>query len=254
MSQSTHPTKIYDCFTYFNEAELLRVRLEELDEIVDHFVVVEASETFTGQPKPYYFDDLPDWISRWSDRIIRVKVAFPKNITSAWDREHYQRNAILRGLVDADPKDLVIISDADEIPRASAIEDIKCMFMPVRLGVRQYFWDFQWQVPDHCNQGARPVVCFKKDVSFKGAQWLRACDGLTTIPEAGWHFSFFGEPERIKKKIESFAHTEYDQDEYKDAAAVLNRMKNGIDPFDRFPLKWSVIDHSYPRWVQEQYG
>ncbi len=50
--------KIFDCFTYFNEQDMLRIRLEELGDVVDYFVVVEASQTFTGISKPFYFDNL----------------------------------------------------------------------------------------------------------------------------------------------------------------------------------------------------
>ena len=57
--------KIYDCFTYYNEADMVHIRFEELKDVVDYFVVVESSQTFTGKPKPFYFDDLPDWVDKW---------------------------------------------------------------------------------------------------------------------------------------------------------------------------------------------
>jgi beta-1,4-mannosyl-glycoprotein beta-1,4-N-acetylglucosaminyltransferase len=69
---------------------------------------------------------------------------------------------------------------------------------------------------------------------------------LPTIPNGGWHFSFLGEEDNIKNKIESFAHTEYDKDEFKSDELIMNRIKYGIDPFDRFPLKYQEIDDTYP--------
>lgn len=36
---------IYDCFTFFNEIELLEWRLKLLDEVVDYFVIVESNMT-----------------------------------------------------------------------------------------------------------------------------------------------------------------------------------------------------------------
>lgn len=241
--------KIFDCFTYFNEADILRIRLEELGDLVDHFVIVEASETFTGKPKPFYFDDIPSWIDKWKEKIIRVKVNFPKNANTSWLKEYYQRNAIISGLSLAEPEDIVIISDADEIVRADVIKGAVSLELPSRVDVTQYFWNFHWQVPNHCNEGARPVIASKKDLDLSCAQELRAMI-LPVIPNGGWHFSFFGEVEKIKNKIESFAHTEYNSDEYKDSEAILRRVENGIDPFDRFPLKYYEIDETYPKFVK----
>lgn len=239
--------KIFDCFTYFNEQEMLRIRLEELGDVVDYFVVVEASQTFTGISKPFYFDNLPSWINKWKEKIIRVKIDFPMEANSSWLKEYYQRNAIAKGLTLANSKDLIIISDADEIVNADIFKDK--LNTPTRLDVKQYFWNFHWQVPAHCNQGSRPVIAHKKDLDKSCAQDLRS-NTLPLVPNAGWHFSFFGELEKIKNKIESFAHTEYNLDEYKNSEAILYRIENGIDPFDRFPLKYFEIDKSYPKFVQ----
>ena len=241
--------KIFDCFTYFNEADILRIRLEELGDLVDFFVIVEASETFTGSSKRFYFDDIPSWIDKWKEKIIRVKVNFPQDVNTSWLKEYYQRNAIISGLSLAEPEDIIIISDADEIINSNIVSQLKLIEKPARLDVKQYFWNYNWQVPQHCNQGARPIVARFKDLETHSCQELRAGD-WQTIPDAGWHFSFFGEMEKIKKKIESFAHTEYDITEYKNDEAILYRMNNGVDPFDRFPLKYYEIDQTYPKFVQ----
>ena len=42
---------LIDAFTYFNEKELVELRLKYLDSIVDLFVVVESNVTFTGKKK-----------------------------------------------------------------------------------------------------------------------------------------------------------------------------------------------------------
>ena len=63
--------KIFDCFTYYNEEQVLKLRLEELGDFVDFFLIVEASETFTGKPKPFYLDSFPDWMNKWLPKILR---------------------------------------------------------------------------------------------------------------------------------------------------------------------------------------
>lgn len=244
--------KTYDCFTYYNESNLMQMRFEELKDVVDHFVIIEADQTFTGKEKSFYFDDLPDWVSEYEDKIIRFTFSFPKKNMTSWEREFYQRNVILYALNDIglDDNDIVLISDADEIPRSSVVKQLNKYSLPTRLDVSQYFWSFNWKVPDHCNQGARPIACRFSDLKSKSAQNLRASTE-PLVPNAGWHFSFFADLDKIKNKIESFAHTEYDSQEFKDAEKVLYRIQNGIDPFDRFPLKYYEIDKTYPMWVQK---
>ena len=44
---------IIDSFIFNNELDLLELRLEQLDAVVDKFVFVEATTTFMGQGKPY---------------------------------------------------------------------------------------------------------------------------------------------------------------------------------------------------------
>ena len=43
---------IYDCFCFFNELDLLEIRLNELNPVVDKFVLVEATMTHNGDKKP----------------------------------------------------------------------------------------------------------------------------------------------------------------------------------------------------------
>ncbi|MCS6764619.1 MAG: hypothetical protein MO853_12495 [Candidatus Protistobacter heckmanni] len=112
--------RIYDCFPFFNENILLALRLELMYEHVDHFVIVESTHTFTGQPKKMYFS----WegLERYRDKIIHVIVDdMHIHLDDPVKNETYQRNAILRNLKDARPDDLVLISDLDEIPNPKAI-------------------------------------------------------------------------------------------------------------------------------------
>jgi beta-1,4-mannosyl-glycoprotein beta-1,4-N-acetylglucosaminyltransferase len=240
--------KIYDFFTYYNEEDMVHIRFEELKDVVDYFVVVESSQTFTGKPKPFYFDDLPRWIDEWKEKIIRIKIDFPNELKTSWEREFYQRNAITQIVDRLDDSDVVLISDADEIVKSSLLKKITEHRIPARIDVKQYFWNFNWQVPPHCDQGARPVVCAKHSLKKHTPQELRNMV-LPVIPDGGWHFSFFAESDKIRDKIESFAHTEYDSDQYKNNEAVLYRIENGIDPFDRFPLKYCWVDDSYPECI-----
>lgn len=247
--------KIYDCFTFYNEEEMLKIRLNELKDVVDYFFIVEADRTFTGKAKDFYLDKY-DWLDEFSSKIIRCYVSLHDRIGDAWSAEYKQRNAIQDVVNYADDLDFCIISDVDEIPRPDVLQSARIAFdvdTPVQLDVDQYFWNFNWLTPKHCNEGARPVFCRAKDLQNASPQDLRADSDIKRIPDAGWHFSFVMNPEDVINKIESFAHTEYDSQEYKDLNNILSRIQFGIDPFDRFPLKYEKISNKHPKYIQENY-
>lgn len=112
---------IYDCFPFFNELDLLEIRLNVLKDVVDKFVLVEAGETHTGKPKPFYFQDNRGRFAAFADRIIYLKIdKFPAG-HDAWWNENFQRNAIINGLTAAKSDDVIMISDLDEIPDPTAV-------------------------------------------------------------------------------------------------------------------------------------
>lgn len=110
--------RVFDCFPFFNELDVLEIRLAELNELVDQFVIVEATHTQTGNPKPLYFADNRQRYDRYVHKITHIVVDdLPLEAPSHWAREIHQREAIMRGLGDARMDDLVITSDCDEIPK-----------------------------------------------------------------------------------------------------------------------------------------
>jgi beta-1,4-mannosyl-glycoprotein beta-1,4-N-acetylglucosaminyltransferase len=96
--------KIYDCFTFFNELDILEIRLAEMSDVVDRFVLVEATHTFQGNAKPLYFNDNRARFAQWLHKIEHIIVDFPDifpptlHKESGWEREEYQRDAIMKGL------------------------------------------------------------------------------------------------------------------------------------------------------------
>jgi len=114
--------RVFDCFTFFNELDVLELRLRELNDLVDRFVLVEGDQTFTGKPKPLIFDQNKDRFERFLPKIAHVKfVDFPVEPVSPWTRETLSRQAIMLGLFEAEPNDLVLISDVDEIPKPATL-------------------------------------------------------------------------------------------------------------------------------------
>lgn len=237
--------KIYDCFLFFNELAVLDIRLQELYDHVDKFVLVEARETFRGKPKPLYYEANKRLFKKFADKIIHIIVEDCINVSSAWDREAFQRNHISRGLTDCQPEDIIIIGDVDEIVRASVLPQIKTFLaeqegfvtclQPVyrfylnRLDPGEIFW-----------RGSTAIL-FKK---FQSAEACRQARWHATlkIPYAGWHFSSIGNQECYLQKLASFSHAEVDTAENRDPKEIKRRM----DILSLVP-----IDKTFPKYIQD---
>lgn len=121
--------KVYDCFTFYNEFELLELRLESLDSIVDYFVLVEADKTQRNEDKPFYFLENKDKFSKFLPKIRHLMMNV-SDLSSAykgdgdWIIENAQRDYIKQGLFDAQSDDLIFISDLDEIPNPQILNNI----------------------------------------------------------------------------------------------------------------------------------
>ena len=114
---------VYDCFQFFNELDILKLRLNVLDPVVDRFVISEATTTFSGIPKPLYYEENKDMFKEFEHKIIHVVVDdTPEGYTH--DRDTFQKNAVGRGLKDARDDDIIIFSDLDEIPDPDKIKKI----------------------------------------------------------------------------------------------------------------------------------
>ena len=123
-----HAPKVFDCFPFFNEFEVLKIRLDELSDVVDYFVLIESVETQRGRTKSLYFEENKHFFSRYLDRIIHVALReMPvKKGVGRWWREHYQRNCIARALEGkCSSEDIVLVSDLDEIPRKNTMPTIR---------------------------------------------------------------------------------------------------------------------------------
>jgi beta-1,4-mannosyl-glycoprotein beta-1,4-N-acetylglucosaminyltransferase len=117
--------KIYDVLPFFNELDVLEIRLKELWNVVDYFVIAESNLSHSGKPKDYIFENNMERFAPYMSKIRHVKVDDMPETTDSWVRERFQRTAGQRGLYDLQPDDIVITSDCDEIARADIIEMIR---------------------------------------------------------------------------------------------------------------------------------
>ena len=246
---------IYDCFTFFNELDLLEIRLHELADTVDAFVLVEADRTFTGEPKDLYFEKNKKRFAKFQDKIIHVVVRdMPNSPRDAWEMERYQRNAIVRGLGSCGPDDYVIISDVDEIPR---YETVKGFSGDAGIFDQRLFYyklnclciTASWQRSVIIRRSLFTDPQAVRDMATDMKQLLRT----PLIADGGWHFSYLGNEETIQKKITSFSHQEYNQEKYTKLSAIARRASAGLDLFGRSEhiFRFVPVDGSFPRAVVE---
>ena len=114
---------VYDCFQFFNELDILKLRLRILNPVVDKFVISEATTTFSNIPKPLYYEENKEMFAEFSDKIIHVVVDdTPPGDTHV--RDTFQKSAVGRGLKDCTDDDIIIFSDLDEIPNPEKIKQI----------------------------------------------------------------------------------------------------------------------------------
>ena len=118
--------KIFDCFPFFNELEILELRFMELYDTVDYFVIVEANKSHNGTPKEFIFENNKSRYEKWLDKVIYVKVEdMPEyNPDYVFALEYFQRQQIMRGLEGkAQEGDKILVSDCDEIPKVEKIKE-----------------------------------------------------------------------------------------------------------------------------------
>lgn len=266
--------KIYDCFTYYNEDLLLSLRFETLNEVVDTFVVVEATHTFSGKPKPLFFD--PNRFAKFSNKISYVIVDdMPLELGNAWANEAHQRNAILRGLSHADPDDRIIISDVDEIPRPEAVLRYRPWNLYGTLIQRHYAYFLNNLAVDPSDK-SKPRWWIRPKITTAGhlKRFFRTPENLRIykpdsgvlgrlrhlerklrhqrIAEGGWHFSWLMTPEQMIDKIESYSHTDHNIPANKSLEGIRAAIESGQDILGKGEcFQLIAIDESFPPYLRE---
>jgi beta-1,4-mannosyl-glycoprotein beta-1,4-N-acetylglucosaminyltransferase len=256
--------KVYDCFPFFNELDVLEIRLEELWNVVDHFVLVESNVTFSGNPKTYCFEENQERFSKYLDKIRYIKVDDVPETEDPWVREKFQRIAAGRGLIDAGQEDLIIISDCDEIPRAEMIEMIKedeNNYDRYLLYIPQFNFKLNYMKINDLSRHCQIIVT--KFKQFTNAQqereytffWNPKPNNSVMVDHGGWHFTFIGDNEHCIKKFKSYSHTEkLEIPEFIDSFNIEWMIRNkygfeGIDNKEKF--EYVVVDDYFPQCVYE---
>jgi len=238
---------IYDCFMFNDELDILEIRFDELYETVDKFVLVEATKTHSGKNKPLYFQENKNKYKKYMDKIIHIIVKdLPEDTDNHWIRERTQRDNILKGLVNCKDEDIILSGDVDEIPKKEIVKNYKISDGVIGLDLQYSFYYINCvrQKKGTSHYKIMPYKIAKEHLSA-----LRY-EEVPIIKNAGWHFSFIGDVDNIIKKIESYAHQEYNTDYYKNKKKLKKKIENAEDILEKnMEFKYVKIDNSFPDFV-----
>lgn len=247
--------KVYDTFLFFNELDLLEIRLNILNDYVDYFVIGECANTFTGNKKPLYFNENKKRFEKFLGKIIYVKIP-PKKFNKVWDNDFYQRNYLIKGLKNAKINDIIHLSDLDEIPNPITLKNIIPLLKDKIFSLNQFLFYYYLNNLNLEVWNRAKVFKFGSMKNFD-LQTIRDLEINNLLPctyvnDGGWHFSYLGGVEKIKYKIKSFAHQEYNKKEYLDNIKD-NLKKTDEDIFNRFTkfVKVKIQGDNYPKWLVE---
>tara|TARA_B110001452_G_scaffold97809_1_gene80894 strand:+ start:600 stop:1385 length:786 start_codon:yes stop_codon:yes gene_type:complete len=251
--------KIFDCFMYNNEELILNVRLNYLEKKIEKFIIVESEFDHQGNKKKLNFDI--NKFSQYKNKIEYLVVSeFPENLDN-WERENFQRNYLSKGLSIASDEDYILISDVDEIPNITNLENIK-QHKYTAFKQKNLFYKFNLinkTIPDW--YGSK--ICKKK--YLKSPQWFREQKvkkfslfkffkiRWNIIENGGWHFSYLMEPKMIQEKLKAFAHAEYNSDYYTNLERIKTIIDQQKDLFNRNQEYIKInLDDTFPRYITQK--
>jgi beta-1,4-mannosyl-glycoprotein beta-1,4-N-acetylglucosaminyltransferase len=193
--------KVFDLFPFYNESKLLHLRVAELDPVVTDYGFSELPRTFTDLPKPMWL--VFHWMKYQTGdhRFHNYQyAAIPSgpHPTVDW----FQRRSLGSLLGSADPDDVVMLSDLDEIPNRDTVKHvIDCDYdYPVTLRMKLYYHRVDLLDP---GPWLGTVICRRKHLGTEpDMQQLREDrTHFPVIEDGGWHFSWLGDGKAIAEKL-----------------------------------------------------
>jgi beta-1,4-mannosyl-glycoprotein beta-1,4-N-acetylglucosaminyltransferase len=246
---------IIDVFPFFDELDLLEIRLNTLDPFVDLFLLSEYSTTFAGNPKPYNFEENSILFSKFAHKIIYLRQE-QKRILSPFENDDIQKNSIKHHLMKvSSPGDLILFGDIDEIPEPSSLGAnlaVKADFF-IKHFAQQVSYGYL-NLVNHRNSLESIIGDYS---NVRKPKWLgTVLAPIETVEKfelselrlpkhkslgqrisnGGWHFSYCGGygsnvTERLKYKLQNNAHQEFNSDNFLDGIEL--RLLSGRDILGR---------------------
>ena len=238
------PRKLIQGVTFDCEEWMLEIKLNELGNIIDHFIIVEGAYTLQNTPRTQCFHSIMrsnDRISQWAHKIAYVYDDHPIPGFVYWEAEVYYRNLIglagLERIVNLTRDDLIIVTDMDELPHPAFLSVLKThdgFRTPINLHMLWSYYSYKWT-----NTASWPVNAIVSVAELARAgnrtnqvrfDLLSSPDGWSTGPAmiVGWHCSWCMPTARFIDKMAHFAHSELNQDRFRDESWLNNMREQGL--------------------------
>lgn len=249
---------IVDCVTFNGEYDLLDIRLNILGPHVDRFIICEAPTTFSGLPKPLYYERGKERYRRWHDKITYfviegectdeslVALADGSVLTRGaahWKREFYQKESIKKGLVGLDDNDIVFVGDVDEIPDLEVV--LKWCHAPFKwkLNVYTYFLNNK-SSEEFWGFIASPYYHIKHSClnDLRNNSWK-------TVMYGGWHFTSMGGIDEMRRKLRD----SYTEETYNSPAVQEHLAENMASRKDFLGrnFTYTVDESAWPQYLKD---
>ena len=259
--------KIYDCTTFYSEKMMLDLRFNILNNNVHKFIVVESCFSHSGEKKNYNFniDDYP----KFKDKIIYLKITeepedLYKDKNEVKNSSYKRLNSIkrieqsydhmMKGIIDAEDDDLIIISDNDEIPNLDSkrFKESNKNFIIFKQLLFYYKFNLFHELMPWFGSKACKKKCLKsfsdlRNLKNKKYPFWRLDSyfsnikeiSLEIIPDGGWHFTNIKTAEDLYIKMKNFGH----HDEFDESKLTVDDLRKKIDGgvvfYDHFADKTS---------------
>jgi hypothetical protein len=236
--------KVIDCFPFFNEKELLELRLNLIGDYVDEFIISELNYTHSGKKKDFICRQLVEDLG-FSNKVKVIEVEINEDTLSAdeidyynskesesskevyaWTRERLQRDAVIRNIKDYDDDVVFILGDCDEIINPDFIKyfsevcrntqnniiKIPLVLLEGRADERLFDGDdfVPWSnsllmcTAKQLKNGGTPTKMRSNVMNQYPPVWVTG--GGEILQDCGWHFTWMGNEQRRKEKANAFIH------------------------------------------------
>jgi beta-1,4-mannosyl-glycoprotein beta-1,4-N-acetylglucosaminyltransferase len=257
--------KIFDCITFFDNNFMFELRYNILKHVVDFFIICESRFDHKGREKKINFIKKKEYDLNKVKHFI-LEEPFPKN-NDPWQNQAIQREFLLKCTDIAGPEDYIFFSDPDEIPKPEILINFE---LNKKYGIfMQKFFNYKFNLFNAYEspwEGTRvskkknlkSIDFMRQKVKSKNLKFsffrIDKEKNIEIFDNGGWHFNNIFSAEEISLKLQTFAHTEFQDKNFSSISSIKDKIKQKVDLFGRGHVYKNVkIDSTYPDYLVKNF-
>lgn len=230
--------KVVECCPFFNENLVAEIKIAEARTWVDELHITECNKSFRFGDKPYSFRFADDPLVHYRqldgntafikpDWVLSCSPWFIKKQNHAWENDGIQRN-IACSYIDVDDRDIVILSDLDEIIDSRYADRIihetqKRGIVTIKLHFTLFYFNLfskNWGGPPSYSYRTfimtgryfKSMFITSDRLRKKGEHGKLFSTVHCLEDTVGFHHSWLGDDRYVAEKLKSYAHDAGDHD------------------------------------------